>query len=321
MRTKLMRAKTRRVLANALASAFTVLALALSGCTLAADPPASVSDSVQPTQPGDSSQQGGQAPVGSDEIPAYAGKPVIELNGGEPSFGEEDRALSPFETYAPLDDLGRCGPAFALVGPETMPTEDRGSIGDVKPSGWRLVKYDIVDGAYLYNRCHLIAYQLTGENANERNLITGTRFMNAESMVPFETQVADYIERTGNHVLYRATPVFDGDDLVARGVQLEALSVEDDGSGVSFNVFAYNVQPGVAIDYATGESWLDGTIEGSGDFDASRYDCVLNTNTKRFHLPSCPSVEDMKADNREGFNGAREEALAKGYEPCGRCSP
>ena len=178
--------------------------------------------------------------VSLDALPEFSGDPFVEVNGNEPSFSEAERELPAFEAYAPLDGLGRCGTAFALIGPETMPTEERGSIGSVKPSGWHLVKYDIVDGAYLYNRCHLIAYRLAGENANERNLVTGTRFMNVRGMVPLEDRVASYVDRTGNHVLYRATPVFEGDDLVARGVHIEAESVEDGGSGVSFNVFAYN---------------------------------------------------------------------------------
>ena len=259
--------------------------------------------------------------VSLDELPEFSGDPFVEVNGNVPSFSEAERDLAALEAYAPLDGLGRCGTAFALIGPETMSTEERGSIGSVKPSGWHLVKYDIVDGAYLYNRCHLIAYRLAGENANERNLVTGTRFMNVRGMVPLEDRVASYVDRTGNHVLYRATPVFEGDDLVARGVHIEAESVEDGGSGVSFNVFAYNAQPGVEIDYATGESRLDGSLESQGAFDASQYAYVLNVKTKRFHKPDCPSVEDMKAANREGFDGSREEAEARGYVPCGRCNP
>ena len=253
--------------------------------------------------------------VSLDALPEFSGDPFVEVNGNEPSFSEAERELPAFEAYAPLDGLGRCGTAFALIGPETMPTEERGSIGR------HLVKYDIVDGSYLYNRCHLIAYRLAGENANERNLVTGTRFMNVRGMVPLEDRVALYVDRTGNHVLYRATPVFEGDDLVARGVHIEAESVEDGGAGISFNVFAYNVQPGVGIDYATGESWLDGSLELQDGFDASRYDYVLNVRSKRFHKPDCPSVEDMKAGNREGFDGTREEAEALGYVPCGRCNP
>ena len=247
--------------------------------------------------------------VSLDALPEFSGDPFVEVNGNEPSFSEAERELPAFEAYAPLDGLGRCGTAFALIGPETMPTEERGSIGSVKPSGWHLVKYDIVDGSYLYNRCHLIAYRLAGENANERNLVTGTRFMNVRGMVPLEDRVASYVDRTGNHVLYRATPVFEGDDLVARGVHIEAESVEDGGAGISFNVFAYNV------------SWLDGSLELQDGFDASRYDYVLNVRSKRFHKPDCPSVEDMKAGNREGFDGTREEAEALGYVPCGRCNP
>lgn len=259
--------------------------------------------------------------VAPDAIPAFSGDPFVEIDGNEPSFSEAEHQLAAFEAYAPLDGLGRCGTAFAVVGPETMPTEERGSIGGVKPSGWHLVRYDIVDGAYLFNRCHLIAYRLAGENANERNLVTGTRFMNAQGMAPFERRVADYVDRTGNRVLYRATPVFEGDDLVARGVHLEAESMEDDGAGVSLNVFVYNAQPGIEIDYATGESRLDGTLAPPDRFDASQHAYILNVNTKRFHRPDCPSVDDMKAANREGFDGTREEAEARGYAPCGRCEP
>lgn len=189
-----------------------------------------------------------------DTLPDYAGEPYVELEGNCPDFPDTDKTAVPFERYSELDSLDRCGTAYANVGPETMPTGERGAIGMVKPSGWRTVRYDFIDGKYLYNRCHLIGYQLTGENANVRNLITGTRYLNVTGMLPFENQVADYVKETGNHVLYRATPVFEGEDLVARGVELEAYSVEDGGAGVCFHVFVYNVQPGVVIDYATGES-------------------------------------------------------------------
>ena len=183
-------------------------------------------------------------------------QPWVEINSNQPDFDESDLTTEPFETYSSLDYLGRCGVAYANICQEIMPTEPRGEIGQVKPSGWHTAKYSWVDGQYLYNRCHLIGYQLAGENANEKNLITGTRFMNTQGMLPFENEVADYVKDTGNHVLYRVTPVYDGSDLVAWGVQMEALSVEDGGDGVCFNVFVYNVQPGVEIDYATGESWL-----------------------------------------------------------------
>lgn len=189
-----------------------------------------------------------------DTLPDYAGEPYVELEGNRPGFPDTDKTTVSFERYSPLDGLDRCGTAYANVGPETMPTEERGAIGMVKPSGWHTVRYDFIDGKYLYNRCHLIGYQLTGENANEQNLITGTRYLNVTGMLPFENQVADYVRETGNHVLYRSTPVFEGEDLVARGVELEACSVEDGGAGVCFHVFVYNVQPGVVIDYETGES-------------------------------------------------------------------
>ncbi len=201
------------------------------------------------------------------DLPAYAGEPYVELEGNRPSFTEADRALAShaFEEYEPLDHLGRTTGAFACVGFETMPTQERGDIGSVHPSGWRTSRYAWVDGESLYNRCHLIAHHLSGEDANERNLITGTRCFNTQGMLPFEERMGDYIEATGNHVLLRVTPVYDGDDLVARGVQMEAWSMEDEGAGICFNVFAYNVQPGVVIDYATGENWSDGTMdEGAG---------------------------------------------------------
>ena len=195
------------------------------------------------------------AAVVMDDIPDYSGQPYVVLEDNWPDFDAGDLTLEAFETYSELDALGRCGPASANICLEIMPTEPRGDIGQVKPSGWQTVKYDCVDGKYLYNRCHLIGYQLAGENANRKNLITGTRYMNVEGMLPFENMVDDYVENTGNHVLYRVTPVFEGANLVASGVQLEAFSVEDEGEGVCFNVYVYNVQPGVGIDYATGESW------------------------------------------------------------------
>lgn len=195
------------------------------------------------------------AVVELENIPEYCGEPYVILRENQPDFDLEDLTLEPFERYSELDDLGRCGVAYANICLEIMPTEDREEIGQVKPSGWHTAKYDCVEGKYLYNRCHLIGYQLSGENANKQNLITGTRYLNVTGMLPFENMVDDYVEDTGNHVLYRVTPVFQGEELVARGVQMEAFSVEDEGEGVCFNIYAYNVQPGVVIDYATGESW------------------------------------------------------------------
>lgn len=193
-----------------------------------------------------------------EEIPDYSGMPYAVLNDNWPEFDAEDLTLEPFETYSRLDYLGRCRTAYANICREIMPTEPRGDIGQVRPSGWQTVKYDCVDGGYLYNRCHLIGYQLAGENANRENLITGTRYMNVEGMLPFENMVANYVEETGNHVLYRVAPIFEGGNLLASGVHMEGFSVEDEGEGICFNVYVYNVQPGVSIDYATGESWETG---------------------------------------------------------------
>ena len=180
----------------------------------------------------------------------------MEINDNVPDFPEDDFTTDSFESYSDLDNLGRCGVAYAKIGQDLMPTEKRGSIGQVKPSGWHTQKYDNVDGKFIYNRCHLIGYQLAGENANPKNLITGTRYLNTTGMLPFENEVNDYVDETDNHVLYRVTPVFEGDDLVASGVLMEAYSVEDEGGGVQFCVYCYNVQPGVVIDYATGDSRL-----------------------------------------------------------------
>ena len=195
--------------------------------------------------------------VNIESIPEFSSEPYVVINENIPEFNEDEKTTTEsFEEYSELDELGRCGVAFANVGKETMPTKERGSIGQVKPSGWHTVKYDVVDGKYLYNRCHLLGYQLTAENANKKNLITGTRYLNIDGMLSFENMVADYVKETGNHVLYRVTPIFEGDNLVASGVQMEGYSVEDNGQSICFNIFAYNDQPGVSIDYATGESQL-----------------------------------------------------------------
>lgn len=194
------------------------------------------------------------------DLPAYSDAPYVEVNDNNPYFEDEELTTDAFEIYSDLDDLGRCGTAYANICQEIMPTEKRGEIGQIKPSGWHTVKYpEQITEKYLYNRCHLIAYQLAGENANEKNLITGTRYMNATGMVPFENEVADYVKETDHHVLYRVTPVFEGENLVASGVLIEAESVEDQGTGVKFCVFCYNVQPGIGIDYATGDSWVADT--------------------------------------------------------------
>ena len=262
-----------------------------------------------------------------EDVPAYSGEPYVVLDGNEPAFSQEDRtSTTSFESYSPLDALGRCGTAYANVGTDLMPTEDRGDIGQVKPTGWHTVKYDCVDGKYLYNRCHLIGYQLTGENANEENLITGTRYLNVEGMLPFENMVADYVKETENHVLYRVTPLFNGDDLVAHGVRMEAWSVEDQGEGVCFDVYCYNVQPGVTIDYSTGDSWLaeEEPAQDTGSTSAPQEQeesYVLNTSSKKVHLPECSGVSSMNPANRQDYTGTLQSLLDQGYEPCGICHP
>lgn len=260
-------------------------------------------------------------------IPAFSGEPYVVINDNIPDFTDTDLTTSSLE-YSSLDTLGRCGVAYACIGTDLMPTEDRGSIGQVKPSGWHTVKYDCVDGKYLYNRCHLISYQLTAENANENNLITGTRYLNVKGMLPFENMVADYIKETGNHVLYRVTPIFEDNNLVASGVQMEAKSVEDNGEGILYNVYCYNSQPGVGINYAAGDSWLDGettesqdSISQSGSSENSKVTYILNTNSYKFHVSSCSSINQMSESNKQEFTGSRDEVVAMGYDPCGRCNP
>lgn len=328
-------------------------------------------------------------PPGFDpsSIPPYEDLPYYIVNDNQPFLTE--RTETSFENYSPLDRLGRCGMAYACVGPETVPTEKRGSIGMIKPTGWHTIKYDFIGGKYLYNRCHLIAYCLSGENANPENLITGTRYLNQE-MEPIENEVREYIEETGHHVMYRVTPVFAGDNLVASGVLMEGQSVEDDE--IVFCIYMYNFQPGVIIDYADGDSRADpetdrtvpasgpdtddpepeetesasdsdtaeaaaeaetaqnggearepgeeqtieleirdtqedsgsrsaGREEGSPSGEAAEQEYVLNRNTRRFHRPSCPSVQHMKEKNRVSFTGSREDLLEQGYDPCQNCNP
>ncbi len=255
-----------------------------------------------------------------EELPAYDGSPTVILNENQPDFPDRDKTSQAFERYSQLDYFGRCGAAYANVGPETMPTGERGAIGQVKPSGWQTAKYDFVDGKYLYNRCHLIGWQLTGENANELNLITGTRYLNVQGMLPYENEVADYVRETGNHVLYRVTPVYGEGELVARGVEMEAWSVEDEGQGVCFHVYAYNVQPGVVLDYATGASWAQEEDPAQGtEPEGNSY--ILNTSSKRFHLPSCSGAGSIKEENRQEYAGSREGLIQQGYAPCGTCKP
>ena len=269
-----------RKLTQTLALLVLTLSLLLGGCAQSA--------------PGPSGSQSGSTSTASetaaslDNIPAFSGEPYVVIDDNQPSFTASELTTSSFESYAPLDSLGRCGVAYACISTDLMPAdgEKRGSISEIKPSGWVTAKYDFVDGKYLYNRCHLIGWQLTAENANRSNLITGTRYMNVDGMLPFENMVADYIKETGSHVMYRVTPVFSGDDLVAQGVQMEAYSVEDDGDGICFNVFCYNVQPGVTIDYADGTNHLSDkdaqTDSSSTSTDTASAHYVLNTRYNDF---------------------------------------
>lgn len=246
-------------------------------------------------------------------IPEYSREPYFILEDNIPSFTIEDAEKGSFETYSELDELGRCGTAYANIGMDLMPTEERDSIGSVKPSGWHTVKYDIVDGKYLYNRCHLIGYQLTGENANSENLITGTRYLNVEGMLPFENMVADYIKETGNHVLYRATPVFEGENLIASGVQLEAMSVEDNGEGILFHVYCYNVQPGITIDLLTGESTLEEkNVYAEEVSEISEMVWIPRSGSKYHSNAGC---SNMKNPTQISI----EQAVDLGYEPCKKC--
>lgn len=288
------------------------------------------------------------------DIPDFQDEPVIQINGGVPDFYLSQLKPTAFLEFSALDELGRTGTGFACLGQETLPTEARGTIGAIQPSGWHTIRYDdLIEDRYLYNRCHVIGYMLCADNATPENLFTGTRYLNMTGMLQYESQVAQYILYTGNHVLYRVSPIYVEEELVARGVQMEAYSIEDNGDGICFNVFVYNVQPGIQIDYTTGDSSRsevtpDETFEliiiddestsedtaiqklmpeteeysiGIQETEEQTITYVFNTNTMKFHLPDCPSSTEMKPKNRQDFYGTREEALEKGYTPCSRCNP
>lgn len=262
-------------------------------------------------------------------IPAYSGSPYVVVNNNNPFFESNEITTNVFETYSEHDNLGRCGVAYANICKELMPTDKRESISSVKPSGWNNKPYDFVDGGYIYNRCHLIGFQLAGENANDKNLITGTRYMNVDGMLPFENMIDDYVDETNNHVLYRVTPMYEGNNLVASGVLMEAYSVEDDGDGICFNVYCYNVQPGCEINYANGDNWLSSkpvpsntnttTNGNSTSSQGTRY--IINKNTKKFHLPTCSNAQSMSENNKGEYIGTREDMINQGYSPCGICKP
>ena len=281
-----------------------------------------------------------KAIIDLDSVPEYSGEPFVEINGGVPFFEEDEITEEAYESYSALDMLGRCTVAVACLGIELMPTEKRENITSVTPSGWEYNgtsnnnTYDFIEDDYVYNRCHLIAFQLAGENANEKNLITGTRYLNIEGMLPFENEVAEYIETTENHVMYRVTPIYSGTELVARGVLMEAYSVEDDGRGVCFCIYAYNVQPGVTIDYLTGINVANGeplpeTEKAPAD-DGENADngdggteilYVLNIKSKKFHYPDKNCSDSIKPENREEITTTREKLIEDGYDACGSCNP
>lgn len=290
-------------IARVLAFIYLALALALAGCNAAT----------------------------TDAPPSQYSDPAAHVEVDRSSFSEKEiayaRANEGYETYGELDELGRCGTAMACLGPETMPDrgEERENISEIHPTGWQSIRYDFVEGRSLYNRSHLIAWSLSAENLNERNLVTGTRWMNADAMLPYEEKTASYIDRTSNHVLYRSTPVFEGDELVCRGVMVEAYSLEDNGDGIDFSVWCPNVQPDVEIDYATGEAQIadedHAAAQDAADDAASNAEgeYVLNTNSHKVHEADCPGVEDISPANRQDFDGTLAEAENMGYEPCGQC--
>ena len=285
-----------------------ILVVTLSGCSTAESEPTGTNNTNDKTQ------------LITENIPDYTDKIYVEINGNKAEFSDEDKKRTDaFELYTDLDELGRCGVAYANICKELMPTEKRGSIGMIKPSGWQLAKYDSVDGKYLYNRSHLIGFQLAGENANEKNLITGTRYFNVVGMLPFENEVAEYVKETNNHVLYRVTPIFKDTELVARGVKIEAYSVEDSGKGVEFNVFVYNVQPDITINYQDGTSSgsgqiVDGVVKDNEEHDSEAV--IGNKNTKVYHDGDCGSLP--KEENRVHFNN-ENEAIDAGYTPHSNC--
>lgn len=288
-----------------------------------------------------SGSAGKSSGISLKKLPAYSGSPYIAINKNRPSFSKKELSRrTSYQKFSPLDGLGRCGKTTACIGPDLLPHTKRGPIGSVRPSGWHTVKYPrLIRDRYLYNRCHLIAYELTGQNANEKNLITGTRYLNIEGMLPFENKVTDYIRTTGNHVLYRVTPIFKDRCLVASGVEMEARSLEDKGKGISFHVYCYNVQPGITIDYRDGSSRVSGSVSDTGTSSQAaapkkhsaaakssgssdtRQTYVLNTNSRKFHRPDCSSIRRIKPANKKKVTAGRSDLIREGYEPCGICTP
>lgn len=265
-------------------------------------------------------------------IPKFSDSPYFVVNNNIPFFSENDLVSTSYESYSDLDKLERCQVAIACIGKDLMPTEKRGEIGNVRPTGWHLVRYNGIDGNYLYNRCHLIGYQLSGENANEKNLITGTRYLNVQGMLPFENKVAEYVKSTGNHVLYRVTPIFENENLLVSGVLMEAQSVEDNGASIKFNVYCYNVQPEITINYSNGESSgpeftgsnttaTTNTTTNTADSSTTKKSYVVNKNTKVFHYSYCSSVQKMSDKNKQYIEKTRDNMINDGYTPCKICNP
>lgn len=256
--------------------------------------------------------------------PAYSGDAYAVINSDIPFFTEDELTSQSYESYSNLDELGRPGIATACLGPETMPleTEERGQIGMIKPAGWHTIKYpNLISDLYLYNRCHLIGWQLSGENANELNLITGTRYLNITGMLQFENKIADYIKNTKNHVMYRVTPIYENNNLICNGLLMETQSIEDDK--LSFCVYCYNVQPGIIIDYATGDSEPDKKVTNQNTETeiTSDDDYVLNTKSLKIHTPDCPSAEKITNQNRQDYHGNINDLLTDGYTTCKQCNP
>jgi len=254
------------------------------------------------------------------DTPTFSEYPYVIVNENKPIFSDKELSPNCVEKYSELDKLGRCGVAFAVIGKESMPTGKRQNISNIRPTGWHTTKYDVVSGKYLYNRCHLIAYQLTSENANPKNIITGTRYMNEQGMLPLENLVADYVKETDNHVAYRVSPVFKDENLLASGVQIEAFSIEDDGYGICFNIYCFNAQPKVIINYTTGESSLDDDFEYITDTD-KKPDFILDSKSKEYHLPSCDKIADIEDDIKLDYIGDKDKFKSLGYSPCKKCKP
>ena len=343
-----------------IASLLLVFSIALSSCTIETIETVDATP-IQESSTATSISDATSLPsvyINDIEIPAYSGDAYTEINNNEPFFTKSDITTNEFETYSDLDRLGRCGVAFANISNYTMPTEERGKIGQVKPSGWHSIRYDNVDGKYLYNRCHLIGYQLAAENANKKNLITGTRYLNIVGMLDYENKVAEYVKTTNNHVLYRVTPIFYEQDLVSRGVLMEGYSVEDSGAGIKFNIFAYNIQPDININYATGDSCLASTgkpgmtidnmeVEEENDdeslsdvtnivisestsnpnmngHDIGTYESpvfVVNKRTKKYHTQDCKWAAKISEIDRDTIIGEPSYLERLGYVPCKTCKP